>query len=259
LAREVPRADAAALDRLRADPTAVMTAAGQTPDPWQERVLRTDSKRVLMLASRQSGKSRVSAALALGTALLEPRSPILLLSPSGRQSGELFGKVVDLYDAFGRPVPAVSRTLHHLELANGSRILSLPGTEKTLRGFSGVALLVIDEAARVDDGLYYAVRPMLAVSGGRLVALSTPFGKRGWFHDAWFGEGDWERVRVTAEECPRISKAFLEEERRALGERWFAQEYLTSFTECIDAVFSYADIQAARSSDVKPLFPLGDM
>jgi hypothetical protein len=44
-------------------------------------------------------------------------------------------------------------------------------------------MLVIDEASRVDDTLYLAVRPLLAVSGGRLVALSTPFGKRGWFHD----------------------------------------------------------------------------
>jgi hypothetical protein len=256
LAREASRADAAALERLRLDPTGVMTAAGQTPDPWQERVLRTDADRMLLLCSRQTGKSSVSAALALSTALLRPRAPVLLLSTSDRQSGELFRKVVDLYDALGRPLPAESRTARRLELANGSRVLSLPGTEKTLRGFSGVALLVIDEAARVDDGLYFAVRPMLAVSGGRLVALSTPYGKRGWFHDEWFGEGTWERVRVTAEQCPRISKAFLKEERRALGERWFRQEYLTDFAECIDAVFRYADIQAARSDDIKPLFPV---
>jgi hypothetical protein len=256
LAREARATDAATLARLRLDPTGVMTAAGQTPDAWQEKVLRTDASRVLMLASRQSGKSSVSAALALSTALLTPYSPVLLLSPSDRQSGELFRKVVDLYDALGRPLPAESRTARRLELANGSRVLSLPGTEKTLRGFSGVALLVIDEAARVDDGLYYAVRPMLAVSGGRLVALSTPYGKRGWFHDEWFGEGQWERVRVTAEQCPRISKEFLEEERRALGERWYRQEYLTDFAECIDAVFSYADIQAARTNDIKPLFPI---
>src|SRR5207244_4416310 len=116
-----------------------------------------------------------------------------------------------------------------LELANGSRIVSLPGDEATVRGFSGVALLVIDEAARVNDALYYSVRPMLAVSQGRLVSLSTPFGKRGWFHDEWFGEGDWERVKITAEECPRIPATFLAEERRALGERWYKQEYLCSF------------------------------
>lgn len=253
--RDAPRTDDAVLDRLRADPTVVMTAAGMTPDAWQQQVLRTDASQMLLLCGRQMGKSSVSAALALSTALLHPGAPVLLLSPSERQSGELFRKVADLYDALGRPVPTLSRTVHRLELANGSRILSLPGTEKTVRCFSGVALLVIDEAARVDDALYFAVRPMLAVSGGRLVALSTPYGKRGWFHDEWFGTGAWERVRITAEECPRIPREFLAEERRSLGERYYRQEYMTDFTECIDAVFSYADIMAARSNDIQPLFP----
>src|SRR5208282_1075770 len=100
-------------------------------------------------------------------------------------------------------------------LANGSRIVSLPGDEKNIRGFSGVALLVIDEAARVLDSLYCSVRPMLAVSRGRMVALSTPYGKRGWFHDEWHGAGEWQRVRITAPECPRITAEFLAEEKRA--------------------------------------------
>src|SRR5262249_19700916 len=101
-----------------------------------------------------------------------------------------------------------------------------------------------------------SVRPMLAVSQGRLVALSTPFGKRGFFHDSWFGSETWERVKITADQCPRITPEFLEEERRALGERWYRQEYLCSFEDTIDAVFAYADIQAALSDDVQPLFPV---
>ena len=157
-------------------------------------------------------------------------------------------------DPLGRPVPAVRETALQLELANGSRVVSLPGTEGTVRGFSRVALLVIDEAARVSDPLYYAVRPMLAVSRGRLVALSTPFGQRGWFHAEWTGQGDWERVCVTADQVPRITREFLAEERRALGDRWYAQEYQCSFESTVDAVFDYRDIQAALSDEVKPLF-----
>jgi LAGLIDADG-like domain len=147
-------------------------------------------------------------------------------------SGELFrDKVLSLYRALERPYRAVQRTQLTLALANGSRIVSLPGEEGTVRGFSGVALLVIDEAARVADDLYRAVRPMLAVSGGRLVALSTPFGRRGWFAQEWHGEGAWERVRITAEQCPRITPAFLADERRALGEDWYRQEYGCEFVE----------------------------
>jgi len=247
--------DHAAMEQLRGDPARLMTAAGMAPDPWQEKLLRSDAARLLLLCARQAGKSSVAAALALQTALLRPRSPVLLLSPSLRQSQELFRKVLDLFGALGRPMGVAAESALRLELANGSRVVSLPGDEKNIRGYSGVALLVIDEAARVEDALYYAVRPMLAVSQGRLVALSTPFGKRGWFHDEWHGEGSWERVQITAHECPRISAEFLVEEQRALGERWFRQEYLTSWEDVIDAVFAYSDIQAALSADVQPLFP----
>ena len=148
------------LDKLRADPDCLMSVTGMPPDEWQSQLLRTGAERMLLLCSRQAGKSTVAAALALRVAILEPRSPILILSPTDRQSSELFRKILEAYRALGRPVPAVGETLHQVQLANGSRILSLPGTEKTVRGYSGVALLIIDEAARVDDALYRAVRPM---------------------------------------------------------------------------------------------------
>jgi hypothetical protein len=242
------------LGRLRTDPAQMMSLAGMSPDPWQEGLLRADANRMLLLCCRQAGKSTVAATLSLRVALLRPRAVVLLLSPSLRQSGELFRKVMSVFNALGRPVGVTAESALRLELANGSRVVSLPGDEATVRGFSGVALLVIDEAARVSDALYCSVRPMLAVSQGRMVALSTPFGKRGWFHDEWHGVGEWKRVKITAPECPRIPADFLAEERRALGERWFNQEYLCSFEDTVDAVFSYADIQAAMSDDVKPLF-----
>jgi hypothetical protein len=254
MARRQTDRNTAVLEALTEDPVRILTNAGLEPDEWQAGVLRSDAQRMLLLASRQAGKSSVAAALALQTALLRPRSPVLLLSPSLRQSGELYRKVVDLFGALGRPMGVSAESALRLELSNGSRVVSLPGDEKNIRGFSGVALLIIDEAARVEDALYCSVRPMLAVSQGRLAALSTPFGKRGWFHDEWHGEGEWERVKITAEQCPRISPQFLAEERRALGERWFNQEYRCEFSECLDAVFSWADIQAALSDDVKPLF-----
>jgi hypothetical protein len=113
---------------------------------------------------------------------------------------------------------------------------------------------VIDEASRVSDVLVRAVRPMLAVSGGSLVGLTTPFGKRGWFWEAWEGRGAWQRVKITADQCPRISAEFLAEELAELGERWYRQEYFCSFEDVIDAVFAYSDIQAALSDDLQPLF-----
>jgi hypothetical protein len=227
------------------------------------------------------GKTLVAAALALRTALLEAPALILVLTPSERQSGEFVRRIKELHEALRKPrniagpvqpyhkkqaaeagqddayfrLPIKTRVSSlQLHFENGSRIIGLPASEGKVRVYSSVALLLIDEASRVDDSLYRAMRPMLAVSRGRLLALSTPFGKRGWFHNAWHGSGDWEHVKITADQCPRIPVDFLAEEREALGERWFRQEYLCSFEDSVDAVFAYSDIQAAMSDEVRPLF-----
>ena len=94
---------------------------------------------------------------------------------------------------------------------------------------------------------------MLAVSGGRMVMLSTPWGKRGVFYEAWTGPEEWDRYEVAAAACPRISEEFLEEERRALPSWVFRQEYECSFEETDDQVFTTAMIDAAVSEDVAPL------
>jgi len=234
------------------DPVLFARSAGIEPDPWQAQVLRSSSDRLLLNCSRQSGKSFITSILALHGALYTPDSLILMLSPSLRQSGELFRKALALYRSLGRPVPAESETALTLTLTNGSRIVSLPGTKDgTVRGFSGVDLIVIDEAAWVQDALYLSVRPMLAVSGGRLVALSTPHGTRGWFFNAWRGSEPWERYEVPATLCPRIASAFLEEEKRNMGEWWFAQEYLNQFLESEAQPFARDDVERAFDDDTE--------
>ena len=207
-----------------------------------------------MNCSRQSGKSTVAATIAVHEALSAAGALVLLLSPSLRQSQELFRKVLDVYRAAGRPVQAEAENKLTLELANGSRVVSLPGSEKTVRGFSGVRLLLVDEASRVEDTLYQSIRPMIAVSGGRLVALSTPFGRRGWFFEAWTGDEAWMRVEVPATMCPRIAPEFLEAERKALGPLFFESEYLCRFTDTELTVFRSTDIEAALDPSLKPLW-----
>jgi len=224
------------------DAVAFAQSAGIEPDPWQADVLRSRHKRLLLNCSRQSGKSTTTALLALHQALYTPSSLILLLSPSLRQSAELFRTLARLYSATGATIPSTAESKLRLELENGSRVISLPASEATVRGYAGVALLVIYEAARVDDALYSSVRPMLATSNGRLVALSTPYGRRGWWSDAWHSSHDWKRVHITAEQCPRITPAFLVEEREQLGDWWFKQEYYGEFLDAETSVFSSEDI-----------------
>jgi hypothetical protein len=208
---------------------------------------------MLLLCCRQSGKSTVAGAMALLEALLRP-SLILLLAPTQRQAGELYkAKVLPLYNALGRPVPAVQESAMQMTLENGSRLIALPSDEEGVRCYSSVRLLVVDEASRVPADLYRAVRPMLAVSRGRLVCLSTPFGRRGFFHDEWAGAADWKRVKITADQCPRIDPDFLEDERRALGEKWYRQEYFCSWEDLAGSVFSSEEISDSISDQVEPL------
>ena len=164
--------------------------------------------------------------------LSRPGALVLAVSPGERQSKLLFKKMIDLYRALGRPVAADAENRLSLELANGSQIHALPGAEDKVRGFSGVTLLLVDEASRVPDPMMAALRPMLSVNGGP----------------------GWERFEIPATACPRIDPAFLEEERRALGPLFFASEYECRFVETVDAVFRYDDIAAALDEGVAPLF-----
>jgi hypothetical protein len=243
-------------DRFWARPELLLVGAGYEPDAWQAEALRRHDPRTLFLCSRQAGKSLTAGAISLREALLVPDWTVLLLSPTERQSGEIFrAAVMRLYNRLGRPVPAAQESALQLTLQNGSRVIALPGQEMSVRCYSSVALLVIDEAARVADDLYRSVRPMLAVSGGRLIALSTPFGKRGWFYQEWTSGRGWARVKVPADRVPRISKEFLAEERAALGERWFRQEYGCSFEDVVGALLSSEGIAAMFGNDgLLPLF-----
>jgi Terminase large subunit, T4likevirus-type, N-terminal len=231
-------------------------AAGIIPDVWQSDLLRVRPRRALLCCSRQSGKTTVTALLGLHTSLYQSNALTVVVSPSQRQSAELLRTVKNLHAHLDDATPLRSESVLKLEWENGSRLLALPGTEKTVRGFAGASLVIVDEAARVEDELLQAVRPMLATNAkGSLIALSTPNGRRGWFFEAWTG-GDpvWHRVEIPASQCPRISAEFLAEERKALGETRFQEEYNLAFLDSGVAAFPTDLIDAMFTADVKPLW-----
>jgi hypothetical protein len=207
----------------------LMRNLGLEPDPWQVVVLESQQPRLLLNCCRQAGKSTVVALLALSEAIWVPGTRVLIVSRSLRQSTELFRIITDFYARLDQPLLR-RLTKGELMLNNASRIVCLPCKEDTIRGFANISLLLLDEAARVPDDIYRAVRPMLAVSGGRLICLTTPRGKRGFFHEAWSkGGDDWQRIEIPAAQIPRIKPEFLAQERRGLGESYFRQEYCCSF------------------------------
>ena len=227
---------------------------GLTPDPLQTRVLGTSSRRGVLNCSRQWGKSTITAAKAVHQAYTEAGSLTLVVSPSARQSAEFLRKAATFLRKLKIRPKGDGDNEVSLALPNGSRIVGLPGTEATIRGFSAVRLLLIDEASRVSDDVYRAIRPSLATSDGALWLMSTPYGKRGFFYDMWaHGGPEWERILARATECPRIAPKFLEAERREMGERCFRQEYLCEFEDTVSGVFARDLVERAITDEVDPL------
>ena len=232
----------------------VRAKLGIEPDAKQRQVLGSLKRRGILNCTRQWGKSTIAAARAVYEGWSRKGSLTLVVSPSGRQSGEFVRKAAEFARRLGIEPKGDGDNEISLLFPNGSRIIGLPGSEGTIRGFSSVALLLVDEAARVSDEVYKAIRPMLAVSDGRLWLMSTPRGQRGFFYETWTKGGkEWERIQVRGQECPRISAKFLEEEREVQGDRWYRQEYGCEFVDVVGGVFDRELVEGAITTDVKPL------
>ena len=133
---------------------------------------------------------------------------VLLVSPSLRQSRELFAKVIGFLKEL-EPVEQLEEdNKSSCTLANGARIVSLPGDPDTVRGFSAPKLIIKDEAAYISDAMQAAIDPMLAVSEGRLIEMSSPNGRRGDFYENWqHGEGV-ERIKIVGRQSRASPPSF---------------------------------------------------
>lgn len=233
------------------------TSLAFDPEPWQQGLLRTRSRRVLVRCARQVGKTTTTSVRALHTALFEPETLVLIISPSQRQSDEVMLRIKSLYRALGRTVKLVKDSGSELVLENAARIVSLPGTEGTSRGFAGVRLLIVDEAARVEDDVFASVLPMVG-SAGQIFALSTPWGQRGWWWALHEEQANgWERHSVTCYESAQYTPERIAEAKAAVGSFVFASDYECVFGDNDSQVFGTAMVRAAYTEDVAPLIDPG--
>jgi hypothetical protein len=147
-----------------------------------------------------------------------------------------------------------------IELENGSRIISLPARSQATVGYTA-DLLILDEAKIIPDDLYRSVRPMLATTGGRMIALSTPLGQRGWFYEACKqcedarlrGEpAPYRLFKRTCWDCPRLDREFVEQERKLIGDWWFRQEYEVEFLSPQGSVFRSEDVDRMLQTEEVP-------
>lgn len=224
------------------DPTKVFRAAtGNDPLEWQVPYL-WETRNSVVLKGRQVGASTSASGKAIRAARIGRNRLVAIVSPSQKQSTEVRERCEQGLANMG--VQLKSNNATTLELHNGSRILSLPGTPKSVRGWSA-HFLIIDEAAFLDPETFLAARATVAATGGQTVVQSTPAGPYGHFYDLFaeavpVGEAlledgspdptvEWVSFRVSSEDVPTIDPAFLAAERATLGEDDYAQEYLGRF------------------------------
>jgi hypothetical protein len=228
---------------------------GFEPDPWQAKLLRSRSRQIIINAGRQVGKSTVVAALALHTALYRPTGLILVIAPSQRQSRELFIKVHGFLQRLEPPEVLEEETKLSLALANGSRVVVLPGDNpRTVRGYSAPELIIEDESAFVNDETYDALVPMLAATAtGRIVLMSTPYVASGHFYALWHnGSSEWERFEMPTSRCPRVAREWLEARRKDDPLR-YSREFECQFGSPEDSLFTAEMLDRAVTADFEPL------
>ena len=212
-------------------------------DPWQKEILKTKGN-IVLRSGRQAGKSTIISVLVGDYAKKNKNKCVLVIASVERQAQLLFEKILDYiyknykdYIKRGKDKPTKSK----LTLTNGTIIRCLPTglSGYGIRGYT-IDLLVADEAAFINDEVWQAVTPMISTrikTGARIVLLSTPMGKDGYFYRC-FNDPSFTTFHVSSEDCPRISEEFLAQEKIRMSELEYAQEYLGEFVDEIRQLFS---------------------
>lgn len=212
----------------------------ETLDGWQKDILG-DEGNIVLRSGRQVGKSAVVSIKAGEYALNNPKKLIMIIASVERQALLLFEKVLSYIYAKNKSSIKVGKdrpTRHKLQLKNGSTILCLPTGESGygIRGHT-IDLLIADEAAYINEEVWTAVTPMLAITRGKIWLLSTPKGRGGYFYRC-FEDKKFNHYHVSSEDCPRKDQDFLDHEKETKTKAQYAQEYLGEFVDKLQQFFS---------------------
>ena len=200
-------------------------------DRWQKELILEEDKHIVIRAGRQVGKSTGVALKAFFYAREHEKKTLLVVAASQRQASLLFEKIVSMFIETDYDAVQEEPTKTKIILKNGSTIYCVPAGRSgySIRGYS-IDLLIADEAAFIGESVWLALTPMLAVTKGKIILLSTPFGKGGYYYEC-FGDSDFRQFHLSSVECPRIPNSFIEKEKKRMSKMEFAQEYLGNFID----------------------------
>lgn len=247
------------IEQLRDDPVFFAEKIlSFSPFEYQKQLLRDKSKRIIICAGRQIGKTTTIAVKAIHFAVTNPKTTTLIVSATLRQSILMFQKILDFIETSILKKSVVYKSRTKIRFSNMSEIIALPcGRYGTgLRGHTA-HLIILDEAAFMpEEVITNVVFPMVSTTNGSIWMLSTPWGTDHIFYKVWVSGIDWSKYHFPSSVSPLISKEFLDEQRRLIGEERFAIEYLAEFREEEE---SYFPMKLLRNSteDYEPMLTPG--
>ena len=193
-------------------------------------MLNSDAKYLILCCNRQWGKTTTMAAKALYAALQTPKLKIAVIARSKEQAGILIENATEFAIALGHRTRRVPGKQQSLQLPNMSKIVAVPHTQHTSLGRTA-DILIVDEAAKVTDDVYYAVSPFVSRTHGKIWLLSTPTRQSGFFYNYWHDtESGWHRIFSNVLDCPDIDPAYLAMQQRSNPIR-YSQDFLCQFTQ----------------------------
>jgi hypothetical protein len=225
------------LRRARADLKAFSDAIEHSLTATQAGSLRLEQRTTVVVAPRQTGKSRSLSVLALWWAFRRGDQRVLVVSAGEHAARRLLGEAAAV--AMRSPLLAgsvVDESGGLMRLSNGSEIRSVPASERQVRGWS-VDLLLIDECALVDDDLLLgaAVPTTAARPDARIVLCGSPGAPEGSFYV--FAElGDQGSPDVVTHhwslsDAAWIEGSVVESARAALAPAQFDREFGGQFAD----------------------------
>lgn len=218
-------------------------------DLWQQEVLDHDGN-IAVRAGRQVGKSTIIAIKAAEFAVKNRDKTILIVASVERQAYLLFEKTLNYLLDHHKSIIKKGRerpTKHIINLSNGSRILCLPlgMSGNNVRGYT-CDMVIVDECAFCPENAFQALIPMLTVTKGHLIALSTPFGKGGFFYNC-FSDPTFRTWHIKSEDCPRADREFLARQKASMTKAAWGQEFCGEFIDELRQFFPTELIQKAMT------------
>jgi len=236
--------------RARIDKLRFFEDLGYQPHPGQLEIHLDEHPRRVVACGVRWGKTLCAAMEGLAAAM----------APSERSIGWVTAPTYDLASkVFREIVLAAQRHLHHrvikvTETPGLLRLRNMAGGVSEIRAKSaespvsllgeGLDWLIVDEASRLKPDIWQShLSQRLIDKQGWALLISTPKGK-GYFFDLYRrGQENRDPVYVSWNNPswtnPHLDADLIDEQRRQIPERVFAQEYGAQFVEGAGAVFRY--------------------